>query len=77
MQLVLLIAVLLGGCYLISLRVHPLRRCPLCKMAGRHYAALFKNKYRRCRKCNGSGQLDRWGARVFFGGTRNTGRYRH
>jgi DnaJ-class molecular chaperone len=76
MQLLLLVAALLGGGYLFSLRVHPLRKCPVCKMAGRHFATFFKNKYRRCRKCNGTGQLDRWGTRVFFGGTRNTGKYR-
>jgi hypothetical protein len=78
MQLLLLFvlaAVLFGG-YLFSLRAHPLRKCPTCNMAGRHFASLFKNSYRRCRKCNGSGQLDRWGARVFFGGTNHTGRYR-
>jgi hypothetical protein len=76
MQLLLLFAVLLGGGYLFSLRVHPLRKCPVCKMAGRHFASLFKDKYRRCRRCKGTGQLDRWGARVFFGGTNRTGKYR-
>jgi hypothetical protein len=72
--LVVLVAVLFGG-YLFSLRVHPLRRCPACKMSGRHFASVFKTTYRRCRKCGGAGQLDRWGAQVFFGGTKNTGVY--
>ena len=76
MPLLLVFTVLLGSGYLFSLRVHPLRKCPVCKMAGRHFASLFKDKYRRCRKCKGTGQLDRWGVRVFFGGTNHTGKYR-
>jgi len=76
MQLLLLLsAVVLAG-YLFSVRVHPLRKCPVCKMSGRHFGGVFKGNYRRCRKCGGSGQLDRWGARVFFGGTGNSGKYR-
>jgi DnaJ-class molecular chaperone len=73
--LLLLFAVLFGG-YLFSIRVHPLRKCPVCRMAGSHYGILLGGIHRRCRRCNGTGQLDRWGARVFFGGTKNTGRYR-
>jgi len=71
---ILIVAVLLGG-YLFSLKVHPLRKCPVCKMTGRHFGAVFKNNYRRCRKCGGSGRLDRWGTQAFFGGTGHTGIY--
>jgi DnaJ-class molecular chaperone len=73
-MLLLVIAILVGG-YLISLRIHPLRKCPVCKMTGRHFGGLYKNSFRRCRKCNGSGRLDRWGTQAFFGGTKNTGVY--
>jgi hypothetical protein len=34
MQLLLVFAVLLGGGYLFSLRVHPLRKCPVCPDVG-------------------------------------------
>jgi hypothetical protein len=73
LQLLLCAAVLSGGGYLFSLRIHPPRKCPVCNMVGRRFATAFK--YRRCRRCNGTGQLDHWGARIFFGGTNHTGRY--
>ena len=73
-MLLLLIVIVVGG-YLISLRIHPLRKCPVCKMTGRHFGSVFKSNYRRCRKCGGSGRLDRWGTQVFFGGTKHTGIY--
>lgn len=72
---ILLIAVLFGG-YLVSLRVHPLRKCPVCKMTGRHFGAVFTNTYRRCRHCGGTGRRDRLGTQLFFGGTNHTGVYR-
>ncbi len=73
---VLLFAALFFGGYLISLRIHPLRKCPTCKMTGRHFGAIYKGTYRRCRRCEGSGRRDRWGTTVFFGGTNHTGIYR-
>lgn len=73
-MLLLFIAIIVGG-YLISLRIHPLRKCPVCKMTGRHFGSVYKGSYRRCRKCEGSGRLDRWGTQVIFGGTKNTGIY--
>jgi hypothetical protein len=72
MQLLLVIAVLFG-LYLFSLRVHPLRKCPVCKMTGRHFGSVFTGSYRRCRRCEGTGRRDRWGTQVFFGGTKHTG----
>ncbi|HLJ99495.1 MAG TPA: hypothetical protein VKU39_06260 [Streptosporangiaceae bacterium] len=73
-MLVFVIVLFVGG-YLISLRIHPLRKCPVCKMTGRHFGSMYKGSFRRCRKCEGSGRLDRWGTQVFFGGTKNTGIY--
>lgn len=73
-MLLLLIVIVVGG-YLISLRIHPLRKCPVCKMTGRHFGGVYKGSFRRCRKCEGSGRLDRWGTQTFFGGTKHTGIY--
>jgi hypothetical protein len=70
--LVLLVAVV-GGGYFVSLRIHPLRRCPTCSMTGRHFGGIYASSYRRCRRCDGSGRVDRLGAKVFFGGTAHTG----
>jgi DnaJ-class molecular chaperone len=74
MDLLLVIAVFFVG-YLISLRIHPLRKCPVCKMTGRHWGSIYTYSYRRCRRCGGTGRLDRWGTQAFFGGTKDTGIY--
>jgi hypothetical protein len=71
-MMLLLIAIIAGG-YLISLRIHPLRKCPVCKMQGRHYGGVYTYSFRRCRRCEGSGRRDRWGTQIFFGGTNHTG----
>jgi len=72
MSVLVVLAVFFGG-YLISLRIHPLRKCPVCKMTGRHFGGLYTYSYRRCRNCDGTGRRDRWGTQVFFGGTKHTG----
>ncbi len=67
----IVIAVVAGAGYLISLRIHPLKRCPVCKMTGRHFGAIYSYGYRRCRACGGTGRKDRLGAKIFFGGSGN------
>jgi len=76
MAALIIIALILGAGYLFSLRVHPLRRCPACKMTGRHYGSFYSYGYRRCRACGGTGRKDRLGTKLFFGGTGDTGIYR-
>jgi DnaJ-class molecular chaperone len=75
MGTLIVIALIAGLGYLVSLRIHPLRRCPVCKMTGRHYGSVYGYGYRRCRACGGTGRKDRLGAKIFFGGTNNTGIY--
>ena len=69
MAALIVIALVAGAGYLISLRIHPLKRCPVCKMTGRHFGAIYSYGYRRCRACGGTGRKDRLGAKIFFGGT--------
>ena len=69
MATLIIIALIAGAGYLISLRIHPLKRCPVCKMTGRHFGAIYSYGYRRCRACGGTGRKDRLGAKIFFGGT--------
>ena len=59
--------------YVVSTRIHPLRKCPTCNMSGRHFGGVFKGSYRPCRACRGSGRRDRVGTKVFWGGTNHTG----
>ena len=75
MTVVIIIALIVGASYLVSLRIHPLRRCPVRKSTGRHFGSLYTGSYRRCRACGGTGRKDRLGTKVFFGGTNNTGIY--
>ncbi len=72
MVAVLIIAILAVS-YVVSTRIHPLRKCPTCNMSGRRFGAIYKGTYRRCRRCSGRGQLDRAGTKVFWGGTGHTG----
>jgi DnaJ-class molecular chaperone len=73
MTVLIILIVIAGVGYYISLRLHPLTKCKLCNGGGRHFGTVYKNAQRRCRKCGGSGRLDRLGTRVFLGGTGNTG----
>jgi hypothetical protein len=72
-MVVVLIVIFVGLSYVVSTRIHPLRKCPNCNMSGRHFGSLYKGSYRRCRRCDGSGRRDRVGTQVFWGGTKHTG----
>ena len=64
----ILIALVAGFGYYASLKVHPYRRCPVCrKTPGRHWGAVYGYAYRRCRHCGGTGRKYRLGAKVFLG----------
>jgi DnaJ-class molecular chaperone len=73
MAILIIIVIIAAGGYYVSLRIHPLTKCRLCNGGGRHFGTVYKSSQRRCRKCGGSGRLDRLGTRIFLGGTRNTG----
>ncbi|HEY0716431.1 MAG TPA: hypothetical protein VGD68_02350 [Streptosporangiaceae bacterium] len=70
----ILIVLIAGFGYFVSLRIHPYRRCPACtKSPGRHWGSVYSYGYRRCRACGGTGRKDRLGAKIFFRGTGSTG----
>ena len=73
MAILIVLIVIAAVGYYISLRIHPLRKCNLCNGGGRHFGSIYTYAQRRCRKCGGTGRLDRLGTRVFLGGTGNTG----
>ena len=62
--LILIIIVAVVG-YFVSLRIHPLAKCRLCKGTGRHSGSVYRYANRRCRRCGGSGRKDRFGNRFF------------
>lgn len=61
---ILIIIVAVVG-YFVSLRIHPLARCGLCKGAGRHSGSVYTYASRRCRRGGGSGRRNRFGTRFF------------
>jgi hypothetical protein len=69
----LVIVVIVGLSYVVSTRIHPLKKCPTCNMTGRHYGSFYKGSFRPCRTCGGSGRRDRVGTKAMWGGTKNTG----
>ena len=75
MSTLVILAIIVVAGYFISLRIHPLKPCRTCKRQGRHFGSVYGYAYRRCRTCGGSGQQDRLGTKVFFGGTNDTGSF--
>jgi DnaJ-class molecular chaperone len=49
--------------YLVSLRMHPFRRCHRCAGTGKHFGAFFAYSQRPCRHCGGNGRRPRYGNR--------------
>ena len=72
-MVVILVIAIVAVSYVVSTRIHPLRKCPTCNMTGRHFGSFYQGSYRRCRTCDGSGRRDRIGTKVFWGGTNHTG----
>ena len=73
MSVLLLIGLAVVVGYFVSLRIHPLTKCKVCRMTGRHFGSVYTGTYRRCRKCGGTGRQDRLGVKLFYGGTNGTG----
>jgi len=64
--MLLLLAVALFAGYVVSLSLHPNRRCYRCKGAGRHKGAFFGYAQRPCNSCKGRGVHPRLGRKVLF-----------
>ena len=73
MAALIVIVLIAAAGYLVSVRIHPLKRCPMCNSTGRHFGGVYA--HRRCRACGGTGRKDRLGTKVFFGGTNNSGSF--
>ena len=41
-MLAVLIIGIVAVSYVVSTRIHPLRKCPTCNMSGRHFGAFYK-----------------------------------
>ena len=58
------LVLIVGGGYVVSVWVHPLRRCRACGGDGKFYGSLLSRTYRECRRCRGRGGYPRWGTAV-------------
>jgi DnaJ-class molecular chaperone len=61
--IVIVVIVILG--YLVSLRLHPWRRCRACQGTGRHFGTVWKSSHRMCTSCGGNGRRARLGINTF------------
>jgi hypothetical protein len=50
--------------HLVSVRLHPYRRCRRCQGLGKHFGRVFGFAHRPCRWCSGLGRKPRLGARL-------------
>ena len=71
--LVVLVVVLLVG-YRLSLTLHPYTNCEACEGRSRHVGAIFTYARRPCHVCFGTGQKQRFGARLLGLGTPRSAR---
>jgi hypothetical protein len=67
MAALILIVLAVGVGYFVSLRVHPLRRCPVCKNTpGRHHGAIYPMPIGRAEPAVAGGARIAWAPRSFW-----------
>ena len=59
-------AVIIAVCYVLSLALHSNRRCRKCGGSGRQRAAMFTWGDRLCTTCGGQSRHRRWGVQMFY-----------
>jgi DnaJ-class molecular chaperone len=63
---ILALALIAGGVgYVVSLKLHPYRPCPSCRRTGESRGQWFRGTFGVCRRCKGTGQVERLGVRFF------------
>jgi DnaJ-class molecular chaperone len=65
MEIIVLLVIGWIASYLVSLKIHPLRRCPRCEGSGEHGGSVWSGSLGSCSRCKGSGRLPRLGTRIF------------
>ncbi|MFB9741916.1 hypothetical protein ACFFOU_12440 [Pseudonocardia sulfidoxydans] len=59
---IVVLLLLAGGGYGLSVILHPFKHCPTCKSSPRSYGAIYTKSFRLCSRCGGSGRIRRFGA---------------
>ena len=65
MWTVVIIVLVVGVGYYLSLLLHPWARCSRCRGKPRKQGAIFSYSHRVCPRCQGTGQERRLGRRLF------------
>jgi DnaJ-class molecular chaperone len=58
---VVIVGIIVIGIWQLSVRRHPVRRCPSCK-GSKHNAGSTDSRWGICRRCGGKGEIRRLGA---------------
>lgn len=61
---VVIVALGLGGGYLLALWRHPERHCPRCDGKGRHEGTIWRGR-RQCTRCGGKGRVAKIGTYIW------------
>ena len=67
MGILLILAVIVGLVYYVSLKTHPYTKCKACNGSPRIYNPVFPDAFHFCRKCGGTGRRKRFGAKLARG----------
>jgi hypothetical protein len=62
----LVYAVIVAICYVVSVARHSNRRCRTCRGSGRQRGAMFTWGDRLCTTCGGQGRHRRWGVQLIY-----------
>jgi DnaJ-class molecular chaperone len=62
MGILLIVAVIAVGAWLVNVRLYPIRRCPSCGGSKRN--STNANRWGTCRRCSGKGEIRRFGSRA-------------
>ncbi len=52
----IVIALIVGAAYSMSIRRHPYRPCRKCGESGKHRGTVFAHSFRACARCDGTGR---------------------
>lgn len=64
-EFLIVLAVVVGGGWLVSLWLHPFAACRDCKGTPKKFGTFYTNSFDLCRTCDGRGRRVRPGARMF------------
>jgi DnaJ-class molecular chaperone len=68
---IVLVLILIGGGYILSLYINPYVTCSKCHGKPKSQGWVFNYSHHICSKCQGTGQQPRWGTRFLKKGSQS------